>query len=366
MTGKGDDRHRDAVRCPFTWRLGTIPADRLPLLITGITGVAGLAAWHFFRRVYPGQVVGIRPEQSPRELGTGAIACDAADRARLDSLLRAYHVRSILNCAGNCALKACELNPTMAERLNVASALALATLARERGCRLVHLSSDLVYSGTKTPPGSNHAGYAETDEPDPVTVYGKTMAEGERIVARNVPEAVTLRISLPMGRSLSRHAGAIDWIESRFRHQRPATLYFDEIRSPAYVDDLCRVFERFLADETAGLFHLGGPRPLALFEIAQIVNRVGGYDPTLLRGCPRADAGPVPPRAGDVRMNSGRLHRHLGGDPLRPWPLEPELVPTDRHWHFRRVPDEPGSHARLAALLYSPLRERAPSLPSLS
>lgn len=344
-------------------RLGTIPADRLPLLITGITGVAGLAAWRYFQRLYPGRVVGIRPEQTPRDLGRDAFACDAADRDGLESLLRAHQVRSILNCAGNCALKACELNPAMAERLNVASAVALATLARKHGCRLVHLSSDLVFSGTKAPPGSNHTGYTEIDEPDPVTVYGKTMAEGERIVARNVPEAATLRISLPMGRSLNRHAGAIDWIESRFRHQRPATLYFDEIRSSAYVEDLCRVFERFLADETAGLFHLGGPRPLALFEIAQIVNRVGGYDPSLLRGCPRADAGPMPPRAGDVRMNSARLQRHLGGDPLRPWPLEEELVPTDRGWHSRRLPGEPGSHARLAALLYTPQRERAPSTP---
>ena len=59
------------------------------------------------------------------------------------------------------------------------------------------------------------------------------------------PTACILRISLPMGISFNGHAGAIDWIQSRFRPGRPATLYFDEVRSCTYCDDLNRVFERF-------------------------------------------------------------------------------------------------------------------------
>ena len=125
-------------------------------------------------------------------------------------------------------------------------------------------------------------------------------------------QAAILRISLPMGPSFNRHAGAIDWIQSRFRHGRPATLYFDEVRSCTYTDDLNRVFERFLAGRQAGIFHCGGPRPMTLYQIAQIVNRVGGYDPHLLKGCPRIDAGPMPPRAGNVSMNSDKLIAALG------------------------------------------------------
>ena len=145
-----------------------------------------------------------------------------------------------------------------------------------------------------------------------------------------------------MGPSFNRHAGAIDWIQSRFRHGRPATLYFDEVRSCTYTDDLNRVFEHFLAGDEAGLFHCGGPRPMTLYQIAQIVNRVGGYDPQLLKGCPRIEAGPMPPRAGNVSMNSGKLIAALGGDPFQPWPVGEELLPTDREWHFTRPADERG------------------------
>jgi dTDP-4-dehydrorhamnose reductase len=142
------------------------------------------------------------------------------------------------------------------------------------------------------------------------------MAEAEGLVAAAAPDAAVLRISLPMGPSFNRHAGAIDWIQSRFRSGRPATLYFDEVRSCTYTDDLSRVFERLLAGEESGPYHLGGPRAVSLYQIAQLVNRVGGYDPHLLNGCLRTEAGPMPPRAGNVSMSSARLRAALGCSPL--------------------------------------------------
>src|SRR5260370_939694 len=136
-----------------------------------------------------------------------------------------------------------------------------------------------------------------------------------------------------MGPSFNRHAGAIDWIGSRFRNGRPATLYFDEVRSCTYTDDLNRVFDHFLAGGESGLYHLGGPRGLTLYQIGQIVNRVGGNDPHLLKGCPRLAAGPMPPRAGNVSMCSDKLIALLGTNPFRPWPVGEDLLPTDRLWY---------------------------------
>jgi dTDP-4-dehydrorhamnose reductase len=171
-----------------------------------------------------------------------------------------------------------------------------------------------------------------------------------------MPQACVLRISLPMGISFNGHAGAIDWIQSRFKKNRPATLYFDEVRTPAYTDCLNRLFERVLASDLAGVYHAGGPRALSLYQIAQIVNRVGGYDPDLLMGCPRKAAGPVPPRAGDVALDSTALWEALGEEPLHAWPFDDSLVPTHTRWHYERG-GAPGSREMLARILYrNPLR----------
>lgn len=319
----------------------------LPLLITGISGVAGYNALYYFRARYPGQVVGLRQPDNQRLLGADIVACDATDRANLERLFREHRFRAVLNCAGNCALRACELNPAMAWQINVTGVETLLDVLDRHPARLVHLSIDLVYSGR----GSG--GHRESDPTDPVTVYGSTMVAAEERVTQRRPDAAILRISLPMGVSLNGHAGAIDWIQSRFRQLKPATLYFDEVRTPTYTDCLNELCEAVLARELSGLYHAGGPRCMTLYQIAQVVNRVGGYDPRLLIGCPRADAGPIPPRAGNVTMDCSRLSEALGYRPFAAWPLLESQVPTHLNWHFERPADEPRGPEAIANSLYA-------------
>ncbi len=327
------------------------PEVPLPLLITGVAGVAGYNALAYFRSRYPGQVFGVRQRDNWRLRADDIIACNAEDRQALGEVFARHQFASILDCAGNCALKACELDPAMAWRINVEGVRNLVELARQRHVRFVHLSIDLVFSGTR---GGSHV---EDDPTDPVTVYGQTMVAAERLIEQQLPSACLLRISLPMGVSFNGHAGAIDWIQSRFKKSKPATLYYDEVRTPTYTDCLNRLCETVLASDLAGLYHAGGPRPLSLYQIAQIINRVGGYDPRHLMGCPRKAAGPIPPRAGDVSMDSSKLAGALGFQPFHAWPFDDRLVPTHDRWHFERTHDEPGSFQWLAEVLYrNPLR----------
>src|SRR5262249_38198473 len=338
-SGSFRGEHRPIMRALPDFEL----ARCLPLLITGITGVAGYNALRYFQERFPGQVTGIRPRQTWQFTGPGIVKLDAEDAGGMRELFREFRFQSVLNCTGNCALKSCDCDPAMARELNVDSAANIREQVVLRGSRLVHLSSDLVFSGK----GSGN--YVETDPVDPVTVYGKTMVEGESLVHAENCGAAILRISLPMGPSFNKHAGAIDWIQSRFRAGRPATLYFDEVRSATYTDDLNRVFEHFLATDARGIFHLGGPRRITLNQIGQVVNRVGGYAARLLKGCMRVEAGPMPPRAGDVSMCSDKLIRFLGAQPFRAWPHVDELFPTHREWHHG---DPRGGVERLVRELY--------------
>jgi dTDP-4-dehydrorhamnose reductase len=264
----------------------------------------------------------------------------------MQQLFDRYQFASVLSCEGTCKLKSCELDPWLAWRVNVSGVDNLLEVIGSADVRLIHLSVDLVYSGI------GRGGYLEHDPPDPVTIYGKTMSHAEQLILSRRPDAAVLRISLPMGISSNGHAGAIDWIQSRFRKSKPATLYYDEIRTPTYTDCMNRLFRTLLSSRLSGLYHAGGPRRLSLFEIAQIVNRVGGYDPQHVRTCSRFEAGPMPPRAGDVTMDSSRLIRALGYNPFDPWPLYDEHVPTHRDWHRERPRGEQASPEFLAEVLY--------------
>ena len=322
------------------------PNPPLPLLISGVAGVTGYNAFHYFRSHFDDQVIGIRQVNNWPLRGLGIVPCNAEDRDGLEKLFEQYQFAAVLNCAGNCALKSCELDPALARRTNVESVENLVHIIDPDQTRLVHLSIDLVFSGV------GNGGYTESCQTDPVTVYGKTMVEAEKIVLAASSRNSVLRISLPMGVSFNGHAGAIDWIQARFKQSKPATLYYDEIRTPTYTDCLNELCRTVLGSDLSGIFHAGGPRRLSLYQIAQIVNRVGGYDPDHLMGCPRIEAGPVPPRAGNVTLDSSKLAAAVGFAPFDPWPANEEFVPTHDQWHRERSGIGPGSPELLAQALY--------------
>jgi len=328
---------------------------RLPLLVTGIAGVAGYNAFRYFRERYPGQVIGTRQRNNWPLQGEGIVACDAEDRSGMSELFEKYQFGSVLNCAGNCRLKSCQLDADMAWRINVEGVRNLIEVIEGTDTRLVHLSIDLVYSGDRG--GSHH----ERDSIDPVTIYGDTMVAAEQMLLLAVPKSCVLRISLPMGVSFNGHAGAIDWIQSRFAKAKPATLYYDEIRTPTYTDCLNIVCENVLQSDLQGIYHAGAPRRLSLYQIAQVVNRIGGYDPIHLIGCYRQEAGPIPPRAGNVSMDSRRLANDLGFEPFDAWPLDDQFVPTHHDWHHDRSAGETGSAELLADVLYRNPARSGPS-----
>ena len=344
-------------------------SDRLPLLVAGIAGVAGYNGYAWFRQKYGESVIGQRPVRNWPLSGPGILGVDLESTRAIRRVIAERGIRTVLNCGGSCALKSCELDPEMAYRVNVRSVESLLDAIDGLDVRLVHLSIDLVYSGAR---GGWHV---ESDPVDPVTVYGQTMVLAEERILERCPEACILRISLPMGISFNGHAGAIDWIQSRFAAGKPATLYYDEVRTPTYVECLLETIESVLASDLKGRFHAGGPRPLTLFEIAQIVNRVGGYDPELLQGCYRLEAGPVPPRAGNVTMVSERLARAVGRVPFAPWPLDERCVPDHRvhlsidlvysgargGWHVESDPVDPVTvYGQTMVLAEERILERCP------
>ena len=70
------------------------PSIPLPLLITGLAGVPGFNAWHYFRKRYPGQVIGIRQEDNIKIQGKDVIPCNAENHEKLARLFDRYKFSS--------------------------------------------------------------------------------------------------------------------------------------------------------------------------------------------------------------------------------------------------------------------------------
>jgi dTDP-4-dehydrorhamnose reductase len=95
----------------------------------------------------------------------------------------------VVNAAAWTAVDLAEREPAAARRANEAGPAQLAALCRRHGSKLIHISTDYVFDGTKGAP------YVETDKVNPTGVYGATKLAGERAVRAALPDAVILRTS---------------------------------------------------------------------------------------------------------------------------------------------------------------------------
>jgi dTDP-4-dehydrorhamnose reductase len=139
---------------------------------------------------------------------------------------------------------------------NAAGAANVAAAARD--ARLVHLSTDVVFSGRKG------GAYMEDDVPDPVTDYGRSKAEAERLVAAAHPHALIVRTSLIYGGAEpSKHEVAAR--DPRF------TFYEDELRNPVQVGDLAAALLELLALDVSGPLHVAGADAVSRAEFARLV-----------------------------------------------------------------------------------------------
>jgi dTDP-4-dehydrorhamnose reductase len=183
----------------------------------------------------------------------------------------------------------------------------VALAAAEAGARLVHVSSDAVFSGAARR-------YDETRLPDPVSPYGASKAAAETAVRTIAPDAVIARTSLIIGDGDSTH--------ERLVHELAAGtaagfLFTDEVRCPVHVTDLAAALLELAASDYAGVGHVAGPDALSRLELGLLIAARDGLDPAALPTGLRTSTGI--PGALDVRLDcavtQARLTTRLRGAP---------------------------------------------------
>ena len=175
----------------------------------------------------------------------------------------------------------------------------LAAATAKRRCRLVHVSTDAVFSGSRT-----H--YDEACLPDPLTPYGAAKATAETAVRLLAPTAAVARTSLIIGDGGSVHERMV---HDLIAGTRRGVLFTDVIRCPLHVEDLaCALLELALSDQ-AGMFHLAGTDPLSRHELGVLIARRDGLDPARLAAGRRADT--AVPGLLDVRLDGSATQKCL-------------------------------------------------------
>ncbi|MET9956247.1 sugar nucleotide-binding protein [Streptomyces sp. NPDC006339] len=214
---------------------------------------------------------------------------DLRDAVHIDAILDAAAPSTVINASSGDADWA----------VTADGPVRLAVAAASRGIRLVHVSSDAIFSGAD-------AHYDETALPDPVTPYGAAKAAAETAVRLLHPFPVIVRTSLIIGDGESAHEHLVHELVAGTRE---GALFTDDVRCPVHVMDLAAALWELALSDAVGVFHLAGPDAVSRYALGELVARRDGLDPALLPSGRRADSNR--PGALDVRLDSRATQQRL-------------------------------------------------------
>lgn len=238
------------------------------VLVIGASGMLGNAVLRFFAQSPGFNVTGSARsagllKRLPAELHS-RIVCgvDVENPDSLARVLAAVRPHVVINCVGLVKQLAEADDPLAAIPINALLPHRMARLCDVAGARLVHVSTDCVFTGSR-------GNYRESDAPDATDLYGRSKLLGEV----DYPNAVTLRTSI-IGHELDSAHGLVGW----FLAQSAAVKgYSRAIFSGLPTVELARVIRDHVIPkpELRGLYHVSAA-PIAKLELLQLVAKA--YD----------------------------------------------------------------------------------------
>jgi len=188
---------------------------------------------------------------------------DVLDHDALIEVIGRVHPEVVVNCVGLIKQLAIVNDPLHALPINAMFPHRLAGLCGLVGCRLIHISSDCVFSGRK-------GGYRESDPTDAEDLYGKSKAIGE---LHDCSHAITLRTSV-IGHELNSNHGLLGWFLSQHEQVKG---YAKAIYSGLPAVEFARVLRDFVLPrpDLNGLYHVSG-RPISKLDLLRLIASV--YD----------------------------------------------------------------------------------------
>jgi len=179
----------------------------------------------------------------------------------------------VLNTAAMTDVDAAHLDPDQAFRVNGLAPGVLARAAREVGARVIHISSEAVYDGSREVP------YTEGDACEPVSVYGISKLTGDLLTLTYSPESFVLRTSwLYSGQRGSNFPTRI--LNQLEDPKKKLSVVTDIVGNPTPTALVVKAISAILrGPPDPGLYHVCAREPASKFDWAVEIATQAGFDP---------------------------------------------------------------------------------------
>lgn len=274
----------------------------MKILVTGASGLLGLNLClmnfegHTLVGLDRGKLAGTPFELVRAELTVPGAVSRLIETARPDAII---HTAALAN------LEKCEDDPETARNINAEIPGLLAEACARHSIRLIHISTDAVFDGTKL------GVYDESDIPSPPGVYSATKLQGETNVFSAYPAAAIARVNF-FGWSLSATRSLSEFFYNKLSAGETCNGFTDVWFCPMFVGDLAQTLISMLEAGLSGLYHVVGSQALTKYDFGLRISQQFGFDSQLVIPKSVEDSGLKARRSHNLRLSVDKLSTALG------------------------------------------------------
>ncbi len=202
---------------------------------------------------------------------------DITNRESVFNTLKGLNFDVFLHLAAYTNVDKAEIEKEKARKINVEGTRNVFDAVRSMNKNFVYISTDFVFDGKmqKTP-------FFEDSKPNPISYYGLTKYEGEKIVNGN---GTIIRIAYPYRTKFDNKPDLVRNIKSLLEQGKFLSMVTDSLIVPTFIDDIAYALKKFLLSKNfkPEIFHLVGTQALSPYECGKIIARTFDLDDSLIK-----------------------------------------------------------------------------------
>jgi dTDP-4-dehydrorhamnose reductase len=271
----------------------------MKILVTGSNGLLGQKIVYACLGKYKNQVELVATARGNNRLiqqnGYFYQPMDISNHANVLEVIEMHKPEIVIHAAAMTNVDACESDKEGCLQNNVHAVQYIVDACNRFGAHLVHVSTDFIFDGLNGP-------YTEEAEPNPVSYYGWSKAEAEKIVKETSNSWAILRTILVYGVAdhMSR-SNVVLWAKSALEKGNPINVVDDQYRMPTLAEDLAEGCLLAATQKANGVFNISGPDYMNIFELVTRVADHFGLDKSIVQRTDSTDLNQPakrPPRTG--------------------------------------------------------------------
>ncbi len=254
------------------------------ILITGSNGLLGQKLIQYFLKDQNFELIATSKGENRSIMQSGYTyeSLDITNEADVLNLLKKHQPNCILHAAAMTNVDACELDPQACKSNNIDAVQYFVNgihQSYDHGNlpHFIYISTDFIFDGTKGP-------LDENDHPNPISIYGQSKYEAEKIIQQANLSFAILRTVLVFGiNEGAARSNVVLWVKNNLEAGTTIHVVNDQYRTPTLVEDLAQGCYLAAKKKAIGIYNISGPDMMPIYELAIQVATHFKLDKNLIR-----------------------------------------------------------------------------------